>query len=54
MVGTLKPYHLLKNLFELVALKGSLDAKTLGASAHAQAQGLVLLPIARAHAYTHC
>ena len=23
VVGTLKPYHMLKNLFELIALKGS-------------------------------
>ena len=35
VVGTLKPYHMLKNLFELIALKGSGDAKTWGASAYA-------------------
>ena len=33
VVGTLKPCHMLNNLFELIALKGSGDAKTLGASA---------------------
>ena len=33
VVGILKPYHLLKNLFELTAFKGSGDAKALGASA---------------------
>ena len=35
---------MLKNLFELIALKGGGDAKTLGTSTHAQAQALV--PIA--------
>ena len=29
MVGILKPYHMLKNLFELIALKGNGDRKTL-------------------------
>ena len=34
MVGVLKPHYMLKNLFELIALKGSgdTDAKTLGTS----------------------
>ena len=35
MIGTLKPYHMLNNLFELIAHKGSGDEKTLGPSAHA-------------------
>ena len=36
VVGTLKAYYMLRNLFELIALKGSGDAKTLGTSAWAQ------------------
>ena len=36
MVGTLKPYHMQKNLFEHFALTGRRDAKTLGVSADAQ------------------
>ena len=48
MVVTLKPYHMLKNLFELIALKGHRDRKTLGMSACAQMQGLVLAPTASA------
>ena len=35
VVGSLKPYHMLKNLFELLALKGDEDGKTLGVSTHA-------------------
>ena len=33
MVGTLKPYYMLKNLFELILLKDNRDGKTLGARA---------------------
>ena len=36
MVGTLKPYLLQKNLFELFALTGSRDTKTLGPGASAR------------------
>ena len=32
MVGTLKPYLVQKNLFELIELKGSGEAKPLGTS----------------------
>ena len=42
VVETLKPYHMLNNLFELIALKGHWDTKTLGARAHAQVQVLAL------------
>ena len=31
MMGTPKPYQMLKNLFEFIALKGDGDGKTLGA-----------------------
>ena len=31
VVGTVKLYHILKNLFEFVALKGDGDGKSLGA-----------------------
>ena len=41
---TLIPYHILKKLFELTALKGDGDRKTLGISAHARVCGLKLLP----------
>ena len=34
VLGTLKPYHMQKNLFELFALTGSEDANTLGKSTH--------------------
>ena len=40
MAGTLKPYHVLKNLFELAAVEGDRDGKTLGASACTWASGL--------------
>ena len=40
MVGTLKPYHMLKNLFELIELKGSGEVKPLGTSTCAWAQVL--------------
>ena len=30
VVGQLKPYHMLKNLFEFIALKDNGDGKTLG------------------------
>ena len=33
VVGTLKPYYMLKNLFELILLKDNRDGKTLGARA---------------------
>ena len=38
VVGTLKPYHyhMVKNLFELIALEGDGDGKTWGASTHTQ------------------
>ena len=36
VVGTLKPYHMKKNLFELFTLIGSEDAKTSGASTRTQ------------------
>ena len=45
VVGTLKPYFMLKNLFELIALKGDGDGTTLGASACAQARGFALVPM---------
>ena len=32
VVGTLKHYQMLNNLFELIALKGDQDGETLGAS----------------------
>ena len=44
MVGTLKPYHMLKKLFEFIALKGDLDGKAFGASTCAQIPGLLLAP----------
>ena len=31
VMGTPKPYQMLKNLFEFIALKGDGDGKTLGA-----------------------
>ena len=37
VMGTLKPYHVVNNLFELTALKGSRDPKSLGTSARARA-----------------
>ena len=51
VVGTFKPYYGLKNLFEIIALKGDGDRKTLGMSTHAQVQGLTLVPIASAGAH---
>ena len=36
VVGTLKPYHMPKNLFELIALQGDGDGKTWEASTHTQ------------------
>ena len=51
MVGTFQPYHGLKNLFELIALKGDLDRKTLCMSTRAQVRGLILVPTASAGAY---
>ena len=47
-MGTLKPYHILKNLFELIALKDGGNTKTLGASTYAQAQVLVTIASTRA------
>ena len=49
VTGTIKPYHMLKYLFELIALKGSGDTKTLGTSTHAQVRALELVQRARAH-----
>ena len=43
----LKPYHMLKNLLELIALNGDGDGKKLGISTHTWAQGL--MPTASAH-----
>ena len=37
VVGTLKPYYMLKNLFELILLKDNRDGKTLGARARTRA-----------------
>ena len=37
VVGTLKPYNMLKNLFELILLKGNRDGKILGARARTRA-----------------
>ena len=37
VVGTLEPYHMLKSLFGLTALKGSGNTKTLGTSTCGQA-----------------
>ena len=48
VVGIFKPYHMLKNLFELIALKGGGNAKTLGASTHAQEQALAPIASTRA------
>ena len=51
VVGILKPYHMLENLFELIALKGNWDGKTLGMSVFIQVRGsrshplLVLVPM---------
>ena len=44
VVGTLKPYHMLKNLFELIELKGDGDAITLGTRAHGWPQVLAPEP----------
>ena len=44
VVGILKPYHMIKNLSEVIALKGSRDRKTLRTNAHAQVQVLVPTP----------
>ena len=46
VVGTLEPYHMLKNSFELTALKYGRDAKTLGSSTCAWAGALALVPTA--------
>ena len=42
--------HMLKNLFELIALKGTGDGKILGRSTPAKAQGFTLAPTASARA----
>ena len=34
IVLTLKPYHMLKNLFKLIALTGDMDGKTLDVGSH--------------------
>ena len=41
VVGTLKPYHMLKNLFEFIALKGGGDVENLGTNTHTQVKVLV-------------
>ena len=41
VVGTLKPYHILKNLFELIALKDKGDGVALSPTASARARALV-------------
>ena len=38
VAGTLKPYHVLMDLFELIPLKDGGDTKTLGASTCARAR----------------
>ena len=48
-LGILKPYHMLNNLFKLIALKGSEEPKTLGASTRAQVRVLELVQRAHAH-----
>ena len=53
VVGTLKLYHMLKNLFEIIAIKGNGDRKTLGTSAHARVQGLGLAPTVNAYPRAH-
>ena len=49
VVGTLKLYHMVKNLIAIIALKGNGDRKTIGVSTCAQARWLVLTPSASAH-----
>ena len=43
MVGTLKPYHMLNNLFESTALKGDGDGKKIG---HKPSHSLLALAFA--------
>ena len=43
-VGTLKPYHMLKNLFELIALKEDGGRKSMGISTCTPVRGLALAP----------
>ena len=47
------PYHMLKSLFELIALKGNGNGKTLGRSTPAQAPGFTLAPAASARAHAN-
>ena len=54
VVGRLKPYHMLKKLFELIALKGNGDEKTLDTSARARMQGLVKLSLPNILQYAFC
>ena len=53
VVGTLKPYHMLKNLFELIALKGGGDAKTFGTNSLTQVQVLALMSVTSASTCSH-
>ena len=53
VAGTLKLYHMLKNLFELIAIKGNGDRKTLSTSAHARVQGLGLAPTVNVYTRAH-
>ena len=46
LLRTLKPYHMLKNLFEIIAIKDDGDGKTLGTSTCTQVLGLMLMPTA--------
>ena len=39
-MGTLNPYYMLKNLFELISLKDDEDGKTLGPSARTRVRGM--------------
>ena len=53
VMGTLKPYHKLKNLFELIALKGGGDTKTFGTNSLTQVQVVALMSITSASTCSH-
>ena len=42
---------MLKNLYELIALKDDENRKTLGMNAHYQMQGLMLIPTVSTHTH---
>ena len=44
VVKKLKPYHMIKNLFKLITLKGSGDTKTFGTGADDQVLALMTEP----------